>query len=181
MLPLSCFIPPPQITKFQAASEIPARFIERNVSLRGKVCSITERGVEVEHVPIYLPVLSSLLSKQKGDDGLSFEWNHEGIHTHTHTQSLYHMYASLHITYWESESCYMKNCNFSLCCTWSLFLLRVGGKLVSFLIKSWYFWEIKSSSLCFMYRVLHQQLQREGHAGAAITNITFVLLDLRAS
>ncbi|XP_070826728.1 protein C3orf33 homolog isoform X1 [Chaetodon trifascialis] len=54
------------ITKFQAASEIPARFIERNVSLRGKVQSITERGVEVEHVPIYLPVLSPLLSKHKG-------------------------------------------------------------------------------------------------------------------
>ncbi|KAE8295151.1 Protein C3orf33 Protein AC3-33 [Larimichthys crocea] len=54
------------ITKFQAASEIPARFIERNVSLRGKVHSITERGVEVEHVPIYLPVLSTVLSKHKG-------------------------------------------------------------------------------------------------------------------
>ncbi|AWO98855.1 putative protein C3orf33 -like isoform 4 [Scophthalmus maximus] len=53
------------ITKFQAASEIPARFIERNVSLRGKVHSITEKGLEVEHVPIYLPVLSPLLSKHK--------------------------------------------------------------------------------------------------------------------
>ncbi|XP_035535260.1 protein C3orf33 homolog isoform X1 [Morone saxatilis] len=54
------------ITKFQAASEIPARFIERNVSLRGKVHSVTERGVEVEHVPIHVPVLSPLLSKHKG-------------------------------------------------------------------------------------------------------------------
>ncbi|XP_040902517.1 protein C3orf33 homolog isoform X2 [Toxotes jaculatrix] len=54
------------ITKFQAASEIPARFIERNVSLRGKVNSITEKGLEVEHIPIYLPVLSPLLSKHKG-------------------------------------------------------------------------------------------------------------------
>ncbi|XP_039986077.1 protein C3orf33 homolog isoform X2 [Xiphias gladius] len=54
------------ITKFQAASEIPARFIERNVSLRGKVHSITEKGLEVEHVPIHLPVLSPLLSKHKG-------------------------------------------------------------------------------------------------------------------
>uniref|UniRef100_A0A8D0AKY0 TNase-like domain-containing protein n=1 Tax=Sander lucioperca TaxID=283035 RepID=A0A8D0AKY0_SANLU len=54
------------ITKFQAASEIPARFIERNISLRGKVHSVTERGLEVEHVPIYLPVLSPLLSKHKG-------------------------------------------------------------------------------------------------------------------
>uniref|UniRef100_A0A3P9HS36 Chromosome 3 open reading frame 33 n=1 Tax=Oryzias latipes TaxID=8090 RepID=A0A3P9HS36_ORYLA len=49
------------LTKFQAAREIPARFIERNVRLRGKVHSITEKGIEVEHVPIYLPVLSTLL------------------------------------------------------------------------------------------------------------------------
>lgn len=54
------------ITRFQAASEIPARFIERNVSLRGKVHSITDRGIEVEHVPIYLPVLTPLLLKHKG-------------------------------------------------------------------------------------------------------------------
>uniref|UniRef100_A0A1A8NMG0 Chromosome 3 open reading frame 33 n=1 Tax=Nothobranchius rachovii TaxID=451742 RepID=A0A1A8NMG0_9TELE len=53
------------ITKFQAACDIPARFIERNVSLRGKVHSITEKGIEVEHVPIYLPVLSPLLSNHK--------------------------------------------------------------------------------------------------------------------
>lgn len=68
ILPLSCLIPPPQITKFQAVSQIPARFIERNVSLRGKVHAITERGVQVEHVPIYLPVLSALLSKHKGNE-----------------------------------------------------------------------------------------------------------------
>uniref|UniRef100_A0A3Q3B9W7 TNase-like domain-containing protein n=1 Tax=Kryptolebias marmoratus TaxID=37003 RepID=A0A3Q3B9W7_KRYMA len=54
------------ITKFQAASEIPARFIVRNVSLRGKVHSVTEEGIKVEHVPIYVPVLSPLLSKHKG-------------------------------------------------------------------------------------------------------------------
>uniref|UniRef100_A0A8P4KLC7 TNase-like domain-containing protein n=1 Tax=Dicentrarchus labrax TaxID=13489 RepID=A0A8P4KLC7_DICLA len=63
---IGCLIPSPQLTKFQAASEIPARFIERNVSLRGKVHSVTERGVEVEHVPIHVPVLSPLLSKHKG-------------------------------------------------------------------------------------------------------------------
>nr|XP_054598499.1 protein C3orf33 homolog [Nothobranchius furzeri] len=56
------------ITKFQAACDIPARFIERNVSLRGKVHSITEKGIEVEHVPIYLPVLSPLLSNHKVTD-----------------------------------------------------------------------------------------------------------------
>ncbi|XP_020510655.1 protein C3orf33 homolog isoform X1 [Labrus bergylta] len=54
------------ITKFQVASEIPARFIERNVSLRGKVHSVSEKGLEVEHVPIHLPILSPLLSKHKG-------------------------------------------------------------------------------------------------------------------
>ncbi|XP_068441447.1 protein C3orf33 homolog isoform X1 [Clinocottus analis] len=54
------------LTKFQAASEIPARFIERNISLCGKVHSITERGLEVEHVPIYLPIVSPFLTKHKG-------------------------------------------------------------------------------------------------------------------
>ncbi|XP_074536052.1 protein C3orf33 homolog isoform X2 [Halichoeres trimaculatus] len=53
------------ITKFQAASEIPARFIEKNVSLRGKVYSVSERGLQVEHLPIYVPILSPLLSKHK--------------------------------------------------------------------------------------------------------------------
>uniref|UniRef100_A0A3B4GAT2 Uncharacterized protein n=1 Tax=Pundamilia nyererei TaxID=303518 RepID=A0A3B4GAT2_9CICH len=57
------------ITKFQAACDIPTRFIERNVSLRGKVHSITEKGFKVEHVPIYLPVISPLLSKYKGNTG----------------------------------------------------------------------------------------------------------------
>lgn len=66
----------PQLTKFQAAREIPALFIERNVRLRGKVHSITEKGIEVEHVPIYLPVLSTLLSKRgKMGEGF-FKVNH---------------------------------------------------------------------------------------------------------
>nr|XP_057936159.1 protein C3orf33 homolog [Doryrhamphus excisus] len=54
------------LTKFQAVSEIPAGFVERNVRLRGRVHSITEKGLEVEHIPIYLPVISPLLTKQKG-------------------------------------------------------------------------------------------------------------------
>ncbi|MED6277866.1 hypothetical protein CHARACLAT_017875 [Characodon lateralis] len=58
------------VTKFQGASEIPLRFIERNVSLRGKVHSITERGIEVEHIPIYLPVISPLLSRHRGNVGV---------------------------------------------------------------------------------------------------------------
>ncbi|XP_063060449.1 protein C3orf33 homolog isoform X2 [Engraulis encrasicolus] len=52
-----------RITKFNAASEIPTRFIERNVSLHGRVCRLTEEGLEVEHIPIHIPVLSRLLVK----------------------------------------------------------------------------------------------------------------------
>ncbi|KAM9853577.1 protein C3orf33 homolog isoform 2-T2 [Aulostomus maculatus] len=54
------------VTKFQHVSEIPARFIQNNVSLCGKVQSITEKGIEVEHVPIYLPLISPLFTKHKG-------------------------------------------------------------------------------------------------------------------
>lgn len=50
--------------RFYAASQIPVRFIERNVSLVGKVHSVTEKGLEVEHVPVYLPVISSLFYKR---------------------------------------------------------------------------------------------------------------------
>uniref|UniRef100_A0A4W5LA53 TNase-like domain-containing protein n=1 Tax=Hucho hucho TaxID=62062 RepID=A0A4W5LA53_9TELE len=57
---------PRQITRFGVASEIPARFIEKNVSLRGRVQTITEIGLEVEHIPIYIPVLSPLLAKGGG-------------------------------------------------------------------------------------------------------------------
>ncbi|KAJ8410734.1 hypothetical protein AAFF_G00186910 [Aldrovandia affinis] len=53
------------ITKFGAASEIPARFIERNVSLRGRVHRVTESGLKVEHVPINIPLLSPLLKKRQ--------------------------------------------------------------------------------------------------------------------
>ncbi|KAB5574658.1 hypothetical protein PHYPO_G00211530 [Pangasianodon hypophthalmus] len=53
------------MTKFSSPSEIPARFIERNVSIRGKVRSVTERGLEVEHIPIHVPLLSSLLTKRQ--------------------------------------------------------------------------------------------------------------------
>lgn len=56
------------MTKFGSSSEIPARFIERNVSIRGKVRSVTERGLEVEHIPIHVPLLSPLLAKSTGTD-----------------------------------------------------------------------------------------------------------------
>lgn len=91
-IPLNFLIPPLQITRFQAASEIPARFIERNVSLRGKVHSVTERGLEVEHVPIHLPVLSRLLSKHKGNVGCPLSEIMEAC-----TQMMKNsLYASLH-------------------------------------------------------------------------------------
>lgn len=51
------------LTKFGSPSEIPVRFIERNVSLRGKVRRVTEKGLEVEHIPIHVPLLSPLLTK----------------------------------------------------------------------------------------------------------------------
>ncbi|XP_055030361.2 protein C3orf33 homolog isoform X1 [Misgurnus anguillicaudatus] len=51
------------ITKFGYASDIPAWFIERNISIRGKVRNITETGLKVEHQPIYVPLLSPLLAK----------------------------------------------------------------------------------------------------------------------
>ncbi|XP_051933513.1 protein C3orf33 homolog isoform X1 [Hippocampus zosterae] len=67
------------ITKFQAASEIPARFIENNVSLRGIVHSVKEQSLQVEHVPISLPLLSPLLTKHKGGPSTSLLVNLAGV------------------------------------------------------------------------------------------------------
>uniref|UniRef100_A0A8C9F2W2 Uncharacterized protein n=1 Tax=Pavo cristatus TaxID=9049 RepID=A0A8C9F2W2_PAVCR len=39
-------------TRFTNAMDIPVRFVEKNVKLRGKVHRVTERGLEVEHIPI---------------------------------------------------------------------------------------------------------------------------------
>ncbi|XP_075793867.1 protein C3orf33 homolog isoform X1 [Pelodiscus sinensis] len=50
-------------TKFISAVDIPVEFIEKNVKLRGRLYQITEKGLEVEHVPINLPFLSSLQRK----------------------------------------------------------------------------------------------------------------------
>lgn len=55
----------PQMTKFGSATDIPARFIERNVSIRGRLRNITEKGLEVEHIPIYVPLFSPLFTKRK--------------------------------------------------------------------------------------------------------------------
>ncbi|XP_053161586.1 protein C3orf33 homolog isoform X2 [Hemicordylus capensis] len=56
-------------TKFSHALDIPVEFIEKNVKLRGRLHRITERGLEIEHVPIILPIISSL-QKRWHSDGL---------------------------------------------------------------------------------------------------------------
>ncbi|XP_072320259.1 protein C3orf33 homolog isoform X2 [Eucyclogobius newberryi] len=53
------------MTKFHVASQIPLHFVETNVTLYGKVHAVTEKGLAVEHVPVYLPVISSLLHKKQ--------------------------------------------------------------------------------------------------------------------
>ncbi|XP_014458394.1 protein C3orf33 homolog isoform X2 [Alligator mississippiensis] len=50
-------------TKFTSALDIPVEFIEKNVKLRGRLRHITEKGLEVEHIPISLPFISSLQRK----------------------------------------------------------------------------------------------------------------------
>ncbi|MGH0140293.1 UNVERIFIED_CONTAM: hypothetical protein FKN15_046074 [Acipenser sinensis] len=50
-----------QTSKFGSALEIPAQFIEKNVRLSGRVHCVTEKALEVEYVPISVPVISSLL------------------------------------------------------------------------------------------------------------------------
>ncbi|XP_038671729.1 protein C3orf33 homolog isoform X2 [Scyliorhinus canicula] len=47
-------------TKFTSAAEIPDRFIEKSVQLRGRIHQITRNGLEIEHIPITLPFISSL-------------------------------------------------------------------------------------------------------------------------
>ncbi|XP_048460058.1 protein C3orf33 homolog isoform X2 [Rhincodon typus] len=51
-------------TKFNNAREIPDSFIEKHVKLRGKVHHVTKYGLEVEHVPITLPIVSFLQRRQ---------------------------------------------------------------------------------------------------------------------
>ncbi|KAL8187908.1 UNVERIFIED_CONTAM: hypothetical protein K2H54_057791 [Gekko kuhli] len=54
-------------TKFTNALEIPVEFIEKNVKLRGRLHQITEQGFEIEHVPIILPIISSLQRRWRTD------------------------------------------------------------------------------------------------------------------
>lgn len=46
--------------KFTDALEICPEFIEKNVKLGGQLRQITEQRLEIEHVPIILPIISSL-------------------------------------------------------------------------------------------------------------------------
>ncbi|NXL85503.1 CC033 protein, partial [Alectura lathami] len=50
-------------TKFTNALDIPVEFVEKNVKLRGKLHHVTEKGLEVEHVPISIPFISSIQRK----------------------------------------------------------------------------------------------------------------------
>nr|XP_020637603.1 protein C3orf33 homolog isoform X3 [Pogona vitticeps] len=54
-------------TKFTNALEIPLEFVEKNVKLRGRLQRVTEQGLEIEHVPITLPVISSLQRRWHSD------------------------------------------------------------------------------------------------------------------
>ncbi|XP_019801865.1 protein C3orf33 homolog isoform X3 [Tursiops truncatus] len=48
-----------ETSKFTSPSDIPVEFIRRNVKLRGRLRRITENGLEIEHIPITLPIISS--------------------------------------------------------------------------------------------------------------------------
>ena len=48
-----------QTSKFTRSSDIPVEFIRKNGKLRGRLCWITENGLEIEYTPITLPVISS--------------------------------------------------------------------------------------------------------------------------
>ncbi|NXR13199.1 CC033 protein, partial [Semnornis frantzii] len=52
-----------QTTKFTSALDIPVEFVTKNVKLRGKLHHITEKGLEVEHIPISIPLLTSIQRK----------------------------------------------------------------------------------------------------------------------
>ncbi|XP_054432754.1 protein C3orf33 homolog isoform X2 [Pteronotus mesoamericanus] len=51
-------------SKFTSSSDIPVEFIRKNVKLRGRIHRITEDGLEIEHIPITLPLISSWRRKE---------------------------------------------------------------------------------------------------------------------
>ncbi|XP_071422828.1 protein C3orf33 homolog [Pithys albifrons albifrons] len=56
-------------TKFTSALDIPVEFVEKNVKLRGKLHRVTEKGLEVEHIPISIPFFTAIQRK----------WQSEGL------------------------------------------------------------------------------------------------------
>ncbi|NXF77086.1 CC033 protein, partial [Sclerurus mexicanus] len=54
-------------TKFTSAFDIPVEFVEKNVKLRGKLRHVTEKGLEVEHIPISIPFLTALQRKWQAE------------------------------------------------------------------------------------------------------------------
>ncbi|XP_028650341.1 protein C3orf33 homolog [Erpetoichthys calabaricus] len=54
-------------TKFYSTLDIPISFIQQNVKLRGKVHHVTDQGLAVEHLPITIPFISSILRKRQQD------------------------------------------------------------------------------------------------------------------
>ncbi|NXA06940.1 CC033 protein, partial [Sapayoa aenigma] len=56
-------------TKFTSALDIPVEFVNKNVKLRGKLHHVTEKGLEVEHIPISIPFITAIQRK----------WQSEGV------------------------------------------------------------------------------------------------------
>ncbi|NXQ30038.1 CC033 protein, partial [Alaudala cheleensis] len=56
-------------TKFTNPLDIPVEFVEKNVKLRGKLHHVTDKGLEVEHIPISIPFISAIQRK----------WQPEGL------------------------------------------------------------------------------------------------------
>ncbi|XP_031229865.1 protein C3orf33 homolog isoform X2 [Mastomys coucha] len=54
------------ISKFTTSSDIPVEFIRKKVKLRGRLRRITECGLEIEHIPITLPFISSWKQEPSG-------------------------------------------------------------------------------------------------------------------
>ncbi|NXG68036.1 CC033 protein, partial [Baryphthengus martii] len=49
--------------KFTSALDIPVEFVKKNVKLRGKLHHVTEKGLEVEHIPISIPFITWMQRK----------------------------------------------------------------------------------------------------------------------
>nr|XP_033815120.1 protein C3orf33 homolog isoform X2 [Geotrypetes seraphini] len=57
-------------TKFKKAIDIPEEFILKNVKLRGKLLRVTEDRLEMEHIPISLPFISSWQERMQSNGSL---------------------------------------------------------------------------------------------------------------